>query len=138
MRGKLGLFHLQGRGYAVPLGHLLRVVDNGYVSPLPLLPVGIAGMLVLENEIIPLLDSDWLSGVSAGWGLQAEFKVLVATEYGLVALPADQTVGIVAESRCLQIDSVPQAGFMTTDLGYCEKRYQVLNLDLFIMNLVHP
>ncbi|MCF6177994.1 MAG: chemotaxis protein CheW [Geopsychrobacter sp.] len=138
MIGKIGLFHLQGRGYAVPLGHLLRVVDNGYVAPLPLLPAGVAGMLVLENQIIPLLDSDWLSGVPAGWGLRAEFKVLVATEYGSVALPADQTVGIVAESRCLQIDSVPRAGFMATDLGYCGKRYQVLNLDLFNMSLVHP
>jgi chemotaxis signal transduction protein len=136
---KLGLFRLADSGYAVPLSRLLRVVDCGYCAPLPLIPEGMAGMLVLDDEVVPLLDSDWLPGVAADMGLSADFKVLIATEYGPVALPADATVGIVAESRCeLVTPEQETADFFSDSVSYHDNRYHLLSTDLFITSLIRP
>ncbi len=135
--GRLGLFKISGQGYAVPLNRLLRVIEGGCAGVLPLIPDGMAGMLVVDKEVIPLLDSNWLPGVSSGRGLSAEFKVLVATEYGSVALPADATVGIVAESRG-KLDELEQniVEYVSQSFNYRENSYQILNVDAFIMSLI--
>ncbi len=139
MSRKLGLFRLADCGYAVPLDRLLRVVDRGFCTTLPLIPDGMAGMLVLDDEIIPLLDSNWLPGVVVGKGLSAGFKVLIATEYGPVALPADTTVGIVAENRCERIVSGQEtADFFPDSVNYRDNHYQVLNADIFMLSLIRP
>lgn len=137
MRGRLGLFRLAGCGYAVSLERLLRVVDGGRVAKLPLTPVRLAGMLVVGDEVIPLLDSDWLPGVVAGKSLSAGYQVLVSTEYGTVALPADTTIGIVAEGRGDR-SPVDQEGadYFSDCFYYRDSSYQVLNIDVFIMDLI--
>jgi len=136
MNGKLGLFRLADAGYAVPIRYLLRVLEKTRPYFLPLIPQGLAGMLVVDGEIVPLVDSCWLPEVSAGKSLAAEFKVLVATEYGTVALPADLTVGVVAVERCglVRIDEVP--GFLPEAVSYRQNNYLVLNVDAFTMGLI--
>lgn len=137
MKGKIGLFRLGDYGFAVPLNRLLRVVDCGCFAPLPLIPVGMAGVLILDGALIPLLDSAWLPGVAAGKGLTADFKVLIATEYGPVALPADTTVGIVAGNRCQPVAPVQEtADFFPDSVSYRDRRYLVLNVDVFMMSLI--
>ena len=139
MSRKLGLFRLANYGYAVPLERLLRVVECGFCATLPLAPDGMAGMLVFDEEIIPLLDSNWLPGVDDGKGLNAGFKVLIATEYGPVALPADTPVGIVAESRCERVASEQEAaGFFPDSVHYRDNCYRVLNTDVFMLSLIRP
>ncbi len=139
MNRKFGLFRLASCGYAVPLDRLLRVADCGFCATLPLIPDGMAGMLVLDGEIIPLLDSNWLPGVEVGQGLSSGFKVLVMTEYGPLALPADLTVGIVAENRCERVSSAQEKPtFFSDSISYRDNCYQVLNADLFIMSLIRP
>lgn len=138
-RNKLGLFCLGNYGYAIPLKSLLRVVDGGLSVPLPLVPDAMAGMLVLDGQIIPLLDSNWLPGVEAGRGLSASFKVIITTEYGSVALPADATIGIAAEDRCERVTSGQECtSFFTESISYRDNLYQMLNTDPFIMNLIRP
>jgi hypothetical protein len=138
MDGKLGLFRLAGVGFAVPLRRLLCVLDRVKAEPLPLLPKGMAGMLVIEDEIIPLVHSGFLPGVDDGVALAAEFKVLVTTEYGTLALPADVTVGVVAQNRCEALAHDPVADFWPEAVGYRQNRYLVLNVDIFIMDLICP
>lgn len=136
MRERLGLFRLKDSGFAVPLERLLRVVEPGPGMPLPLSPLNMAGMLVLGDEIIPLLDSAWLPEVEAGQGLDARFKVLITTEYGPVALPADATVGIVAAGRGENVPGDQELEYFRPEcFCYRGSRYQVLNVDKFIMSL---
>jgi len=126
-------------GYAVPLDRLLRVVDCGFCFPLPLVPSVMAGILILDDELIPLLDSSWLPDVIAGRSLNVEFKVLISTEYGPVALPADTAVGIVAEDRCKRV-SVGQevVNFFVDSVAYRNKCYRVLDADMLIVSLIRP
>ncbi len=138
MNRKLGLFRLGSCGYAVPLNCLLRVVDSGYSLFLPLVPDGMAGIFVLDDEIFPLLDSGWLPGVASGRGLDADFKVLISSDYGPVALPAEMTIGIVAENRCELIPSAGEPVFFPESVSYRDKSYQVLNVDQLIMSLSRP
>ena len=130
--GKCGLFRLEGCGFAVPLERLVRVVDRGLSEYLPLTPDQMAGMLVLDDEIIPLLESSLFPGVSPGKSLSAEFKVLIFTEYGTVALPADVTVGIVVRGCCEMLRVEPVEGFMSEALSYRDHCYQVLDVDSFL------
>lgn len=139
MSRKLGLFRIKNSGYAIPLDRLLRVVECGFCAILPLAPKGMAGILVLDDEVIPLLDSNWLPDVVAGQGLSAPFKVLLATEYGPVALPADTTIGIVPESRCERgVLEQGLADFFSDSVSYRGNRYQVLNVDVFMVSLIRP
>ena len=138
MNRKLGLFRLGDSGYAVSLNCLLRVVDSGYARFLPLAPDGMAGIFVLDDVIFPLLDSGWLPGVASGKGVGAGFKVLVSSDYGPVALPADITIGIIAENRCELILSVDGADFFPESVSYRDKSYQVLNVDQLLMSLSRP
>ncbi len=139
MSRKLGLFLLENCGYAVPLDRILRVVDCGFCTTLPLASDRMAGMLVHDDEVIPVLDSNWLSGVVAGQGLSADFKVLITTEVGTVALPADTTVGIVAENRYEQVASEQETtDFFPESICYRNNRYRVLNVDVFMLSLIRP
>ncbi len=137
MNERLGLFRMAACSYAVPLGRLLRVIDNGRVEPLPLTPDRMSGMLIVDNRVVPLLDSAGLPGVEAGKELGAGFQVLLATEYGTIALPADTTVGIVAETRGKWIAGDQDVtGFLPEYFYYRKNRFLVLNVDDFIMDLV--
>ena len=137
MRERLGLFRLSGCDYAVPLDRLLRVVEKGRVDFLPLMPPKMAGMLIVDDEIVPVLDSEALPGVSADAGSQIDYQVLVATECGPMALPADTTVGIVAESRG-RWENIDQKvrGFLPDIFCYNKSRFLVLNVDDFVMDLI--
>ncbi len=139
MSRKLGLFRLENCGYAVPLDRILRVVDCGFCTTLPLISDRMAGMLVLDDEVIPVLDSNWLSGVAAGQGLNAGFKILLTTEVGTVALPADMTVGLVAENRYEHVTSEQETTkFFPESISYRNNRYRVLNVDVFMLSLIRP
>ena len=139
MSSKLGLFRLANCGYAIPVERLLRIVDCGFSTALPLIPSFMAGMLVLDDEIVPLLDSNWLPEVVAGKSLSASFKILITTEYGSVALPADATVGILEEDRCVRITSDQETvKFVSDSIRYRDSCYQVIDIDLFMMSLIRP
>ncbi len=139
MSGRIGLFRFENIGYAIPLERLLRVVDSGVCSALPLVPVGIAGMLIQDNEIIPLLKSSWLMDNLVGDELSSAYKVIIATEYGPIAFPADATVGIVAEDRCSRVDFEEEsARFFSEGVSYRDNRYQVLDTELLMNSLIRP
>lgn len=137
MKGRLGLFRLAGANYAVPLERLLHVIDNIRVESLPLVPEGLAGMLVVDDEVVPVLDSCWLPGARTGCGAGADYQVLVTTELGPVALPADATVGIVAESRGERGRAEPEnETFLRESFSYRGSRFLILDIDVLVMSLI--
>ncbi len=137
MRERLGLFRLAGCGYAVPLERMLRVVDHYRLEQLPLCPEPMAGMLILDSEIVPLLGTSWLLTTASGSIGDATFAVLIATEYGTLALPADATVGIVAVGRGGWAEGEDQVDyFQAKSFSYRGSQYPVLNVDQFVMSLI--
>lgn len=137
MNNRLGLFSLQGNGYAVSLARLLRVVEAGCVYPLPLVPPGVAGMLIQGRELVPLFDSGWLIAVAPAAPPVVRYQVVVASEYGSMALPADTTLGIVAESRGNRQPEVEsRSGFLSESFCYQGVSYRVVNIDALAVSLI--
>jgi chemotaxis signal transduction protein len=136
MNNRLGLFSLQGHSYALALSRLLRVIEAGCVYPLPLVPSGVAGMLLQEHELVPLLGSGWLIA-SAPAVPAARYQVVIASEYGAMALPADTTLGIVAESRGnWQPAAESGPGFLSDRFCYQGVSYRVVNIDALAVSLI--
>lgn len=133
---RYGLFRLSGAGYAVPLERLLRIEQSDQVIWLPLMPDEMAGMLMSRDQPVPLLASGWLPGAATEVGLDVPYKVLIATEYGPVALPADVTIGIVSPGRGTWVETDPEtAYFQPASFCYRGREYPVLNVDMFIVSL---
>jgi len=136
MMDRYGLFRLESGGFAVPLERMLRVIEAGQVTWLPLMPEQMAGMLIVDKRPVPLLDTSWLHGTKVGAGLSAPYQVLIATEFGPVALPADTTVGIVATGRGIWASAeCDREYFLSESFCYRGGIYPVLNVDKFIMSL---
>lgn len=127
---------MQGKGYAVHLGRLLRVEDSGEAFRVPLTPDGVVGALVVDGDLVPMLDSSWLTGVADGRNTVVPYKVLIATEFGPVALPADTTIGIVAAGRGEWVTSEQEFEYLQSKVfRYRGGEYSVLDVDMFIMSL---
>lgn len=134
MNDRLGLFGLLGSGYALSLPRLLRVIEGVCVYSLPLVPPGVAGMLIQGHELVPLLDSGWLTAATPA---AARYQVVVASEYGAMALPADTTLGIVAESRGnWQPEAEARPGFLSDRFCYQGVSYRVVNIDALAASLI--
>jgi len=132
---RLGLFSFMGAGYALPLARLLRVVEASCVYPLPFVPLGVEGMLIQGAELMPLLGGAWLT--RAKGAAVARFQVVVASEYGVMALPADKTQGIVAESRGnWQPETESRVGFLMNSFCYQEVSYRMVNIDALAVSLI--
>lgn len=137
MNNRLGLFSLQGHGYALSLARLLRVAEGCCVYPLPSVPRGVAGMLVEGGELVPLLGSSWLCAALSAAPTAARYQILVASEYGTMGLPADTTLGIVAESRGdWQPDAELRPGFLSDRFFYQGVSYRVVNIDALAVSLI--
>ena len=135
MNKRLGLFSFMGVGYALSLSRLLRVVEAGCVYPLPFVPLGVEGMLIQGTELVPMLGCAWLTGSQEA--AVAGFQVVVASEYGVMALPADKTQGIVAESRGnWQPEPKSRFGFLTHSFCYQEVSYRMVNIDALAVSLI--
>jgi len=94
---RFGLFRDSGVAYAIPLQRLFKVLSGECCYLLPKLPPTVAGVVVWEEQLIPQLDLARLLGGSPEVIKQADYLVLVASECGILALPANKTCGIVAE-----------------------------------------
>lgn len=60
------VFSLAGRGYAVELRWVREVVTLGHVTPMPLAPAGIAGLVNARGAILPVLRLGALLGEGDG------------------------------------------------------------------------
>ena len=72
--------------YAVPMDSVRQVLRRAEVTPVPLPPPGLLGVINVRGEILPLLDTGVLTG--SGALTATPYSVLVHTETELVALAA--------------------------------------------------
>lgn len=137
MTERLGLFSFTGNGYALPLSRLVRVLETGHVYPLPLVPQGVEGMLIHGSELVPLLGCRWLT--RDVMPVVAGIQVVVASEYGTMALPADKSQGIVTESRGnRQPVTESESDFWVDNFFYQGGSYRVVNIDALAASLIRP
>lgn len=97
---RFGLFKLGRLHYAIALLQLRKIVQDVATYPLPRLPLSVSVVLIDDGNLIPLLNLELFFGAEAQTETTAsEYQVLVESEYGAVALPADLNGRIVSEKR---------------------------------------
>ena len=97
---RFGLFRIGGFGFAVALEQIEKILQNPKSYRLPHLPKGVAAVLVDSEQLVPLLDLSQLFGTEDRLvnGTQG-YQILIESEYGTIALPADLTGKIVTEDK---------------------------------------
>ncbi len=134
---RLGLFQFAGFRYAVPLPRLLRVVHRCRCFPLPRLPHGVMSVLVDESRLVPLLNLHELLFAHGAAATSADYVVLIESEAGRIALPADTTSRIVPEAkgRIISLDETDAAA-KSGEFHYQRNRFAILDVDNLIMSLL--
>ncbi len=132
---RLGLFQVAGLYYALPLPRLMRIDQNPRCFALPKLPQGVVAVLVENASLVPMLDLQTFLE-TATVQAQPEYAVFAATEFGAIALPAEETCGIVAEQKgranyLARVDASIQAG----EFEYQQNRFIILDIDILTMRL---
>ncbi|MEA3361823.1 MAG: chemotaxis protein CheW [Thermodesulfobacteriota bacterium] len=135
---RFGLFQIGALGFAVSLQQIQKILQNSKSYTLPRLPGGVSAVLVDAGQLIPLLD---LSQVVGG-GTQSEqttqsYQVLVESEYGTVALPADMTGRIVDEKKG-ELSTIATQEIDMGSVGkfiYKNKEYTVLDINFLAIEM---
>jgi chemotaxis signal transduction protein len=133
---RFGLFCHQAENFAIPLVRLRKILQGKRVYLLPQLPVAVPGVLVDADQIIPVFDLHRLVDGGAGT-TQTEFLVLVESEFGVLAIPADVTCGIVAEQKGSTARAVENSAvWVTGQFHFQDKVFQILDIDFLAKVLV--
>ncbi len=97
---KVGLFHIGEFAFALSLECIVKIVQSAKLYKFPSLPMLVSGVLVNDNSLVPLIDSVCVYGAKVTQSeLASSYQVLVSTEYGVVALPANLSGKIVATTK---------------------------------------
>lgn len=97
---RFGLFQLGRLNYAIALLQLQKITQDAVTYSLPRLPLSVSAVIIDDGKLIPLLNLDLFFGALIQTeSTAAGYQVVVESEYGSVALPADLNGKIVAEKR---------------------------------------
>jgi len=135
---RFGLFVLPALNVAIHLHSLVRIIQDARLFRLPLFPHGISAVIVDEQELVPVLGYGSYDTQGAAQPFSAcRDVVIVASEYGRVALSVAPTMQIVAENKC-NIRLFPDAAgsVVEGELAYHEKTFAILNIDCLMTELV--
>jgi chemotaxis signal transduction protein len=136
---RFGLFQIGQLDYAISLLQILKILQNSTTYVLPRFPRAVSAVLVDGAQLIPLLDLGQLLGENTQQEKPAPgYQVLVESEYGIVALPADLTGRIVAEPKgeLLAVSKEKDVGIVGR-FKYQNKRYNILDIDFLVIEIIH-
>ena len=91
---RLVTFSLEGQRYALHLTAVERVLRMVAVSPLPMAPAIVLGVVNYHSQIIPVIDLQRRFGLpTRNYGLSATL-LIARTKRRTVALPVDEVLGV--------------------------------------------
>ncbi|MCD6582356.1 MAG: chemotaxis protein CheW [Desulfuromusa sp.] len=97
---RFGLFRVGELGFAIPLAQIQKILQDSRGYRLPRLPGAVSAVLVDDGQLIPWFDLEQMLGEGTPLEQPMQgYQVLVESEYGTVALPADLTGRIVTEQK---------------------------------------
>ncbi len=134
--GKVLVFEVAGRLFAMALDRLEEIVADLVVTPVPRTPSFFLGLANLRGGIIPLLDARDRLGCPAGRDEIGQSFVLVRADNRVIGLAVDRVRGIV-EAGATRREALPgdpglglTAGFAREALHVEGGRGLVLGLDI--------
>lgn len=135
---RFGLFRVGELGFAIPLSQIQKILQGSKGYRLPRLPGAVSAVLVDDGQLIPLFDL----GQRLGDGTPLEqsmqgYQVLVESEYGTVALPADLTGRIVTEQKGqLVAVAAEEKDYGTVgQFVYQDEEYIILDIDFLAIEM---
>lgn len=137
---KVGIFHFCDFAFAVPLEQIKKILQNAKQYNLPCLPSVASCVLVDDNSLVPLFDSVNVYGVnSSQFEVDSGYQVLVSTEYGVVALPANLAGKIVATSKgeILELTADTDVFGAVGKFLYDNDEYNILDINYLAIEMTH-
>jgi purine-binding chemotaxis protein CheW len=89
-----GFFRLAGDLYALEVSHLQEVLEVGRLTPIPLAPPALLGMVNLRGRILPLFDLKGVLGLSSQPGSRGESAVVMRYGKQVLGLVVDEFMGL--------------------------------------------
>lgn len=134
---RFGLFRGLGVDYAIPLQRLVRILPRQQCYLLPKLPEAIAGVVIGDGQLIPQIDLAQLLPCAGDENGLSAYQVLVESECGTLALLAEQSCGIVADSKgeVVAVEE-PMARWIVAVFHFQGKIFQVLDIDSLAIGLI--
>lgn len=133
---RYGLFRIASSRYAVAMPQIIRITQDAELFRLPRLPGGVAGVLVDAGSLIPLLNLRGLLVGSCEGAESAPCQVLVWTECGRVALPAELDGRIVSEHKGrLTGGDTGESAWVSGEFWYQESGYQLLDIEFLAIEM---
>jgi purine-binding chemotaxis protein CheW len=91
---RLATFTIDGEAFGVDVGRVREVVRPLEITPIPLAPPEVAGLINLRGEIVTALDLRVRLGVD-GRADRAAMNMIMTTEHGPVSLLIDEAGDVV-------------------------------------------
>lgn len=134
---RYGLFQSGGLNYAIPLLQIRKIVQGGTTYSLPRLPQSVPAVLVDAGELIPLLSLNLLREADGKLEhVQSGYLVLVESEYGAVALPAELNGKIVAEKKGTRtVGSESREAWVSGEFTFQNKQYKILDINFLAIEM---
>lgn len=132
--GRYGLFSIAEFDYAISLVRLRKVIHHCSGYQLPKLPGAVAEVLIVDGQLIPLMTLGGMIDSADDLVRGAQYKVLAESEGGIIAFPADQTCGIVAEKKGSMLVSKQPSGVIGI-FKYQGKEFNILDIDFLAIDM---
>lgn len=91
-------FQLAGNLFGIEVERVQEIIRHQEVTPVPLAPREVAGLINLRGEIVPAIDLRRCLGFGARAGPEKPTNVVIRTEDGAVSLLVDE-IGDVLDVR---------------------------------------
>jgi len=100
-------FLLDGEWFGVPVADVQEVFQNRDMTPVPLAPDRVAGMINLRGKIVFVIDLRRRLGMPDRLPGQPSFNVVVRGHDGVVSLQVDE-IGDVIEADHQTVENLPE------------------------------
>ncbi len=133
---RFGLFSAGALSFAIPLLQIKKILQDSRPFALPCLPATVTGVLVDEDRLVPVLDVGLLHDNGTCSEKSYLYHVLVESEYGTLALPADLSVRIVSEQKGTITTALKEYPPWVVGIFYCqEMKHFILNIDFLAIEM---
>ncbi|SEA54811.1 CheW-like domain-containing protein [Desulfuromusa kysingii] len=136
---RYGLFRFGTLNYALSLLQIQKIKQGLEAYPLPRLPGAVAAVLVDDDQLVPLLDLSWIQKEDLRHEVTKQgYQVLIDSEYGTVALPAEVTGRIVSEQKgtLSEVVTAKEKEFGTVaKFVYQRIEYNILDINFLAIEL---
>jgi purine-binding chemotaxis protein CheW len=106
-RAQYATLLLGGHHLGIEVLDVQEVLREQRLTPVPLAPEWVAGLINLRGQIVPELDMRRLLGMPPRAEEEVSFSVVLRTEHGAVSLRVDEIEGVV-DLDAGSFDAIPQ------------------------------